>query len=197
MERPPKVEHSSHVEQSSKGVGYVLGCFVFKLLGWRLKGDLPKLNKFVISVAPHTSNWDFVVGVSVLLKLGIKLSFLGKHSIFIWPFSLLLKKIGGIPVERSSAHGVVQQIVSEFDKRDNMILALAPEGTRSKVERWKTGFIQIANQAECPVVPVGLNFKDKEVVFGQPIFMSGNIEDDLLTVQSFYQKDWAKNPQLY
>lgn len=117
-----------------------------------------RAKKFILAVAPHTSNWDFVVGISVMFALDIKINFLGKHSIFIGPFKYLLNNIGGIPVYRDKNYGVVEQLVNRCQQSEHFVLGIAPEGTRSKTSQWKSGFLHIAHQANIPVVPVSLDF---------------------------------------
>ncbi|MFC7158352.1 1-acyl-sn-glycerol-3-phosphate acyltransferase [Pseudidiomarina halophila] len=114
--------------------------------GWRIEGELPATRQAIIPVAPHTSNWDFFVGVFVMLALGLKLSFLGKHTIFRFPINSVLRWLGGIPVDRRSAQGVVGQMVDEFEQRHELILALAPEGTRKKSVSGKEAFCTLPGQ---------------------------------------------------
>lgn len=167
---------------------------LLKLFSWQIVGELPNENKFIMAVAPHTSNWDFIVGVLVKLHLQLKLNFLGKDAIFFWPFNLWLKSIGGIPIDRSSSHGVVGQMVGEFNQAEQLILALAPEGTRSKVNEWKSGFLHIANQASIPVVPVQIDYLNKQVIFLESRKISNDIERELYDFKALFDKQCAKNP---
>ena len=172
-----------------------LGVSVLKLLGWKITGEFPQKTKFICAVAPHTSNWDFVIGVAVMLALQLKLKFLGKKAIFIWPFRGLLKKIGGIPIDRGHRHGIVGQIVAQFKQNNQMVLALAPEGTRSKTTEWKTGFLHIANQANVPIVPVSLHFDRKEVFIQPATDISSDIASELTRIKQCFDHACAKNPQ--
>jgi len=172
-----------------------LGDTILSITGWKLEGELPQHPKLVLAVAPHTSNWDFFLGVALLFALRIKIRFLGKHSIFVPVVKQLLELIGGIPVNRKSARGVVGEVVKQFDSQDKMILAVAPEGTRSPKFPWKTGFLAIAHQAKAHVVLVGFDFARKRVVFG-PVFLSeGDFEDDMQKVYRFYSTVTAKYPE--
>lgn len=172
-----------------------LGNVILNITGWKFEGELPQHPKLVLAVAPHTSNWDFFLGVAVLFALRIKIRFLGKHSIFVPVVKQLLELIGGIPVDRNSAHGVVGEVVQQFNSQDKMILAVAPEGTRSPKFPWKTGFLAIAHQANAHVVLVGFDFARKRIVFG-PVFLSeGNFEEDMQKVYSFYSTITAKYPE--
>lgn len=163
--------------------------------GWRMNGQLPELRRAIIPVAPHTSNWDFFVGVFVMLALGVKLSFLGKHTIFRFPVNGILRWLGGIPVNRSSAQGVVGQMVTEFQQRQSLILALAPEGTRKKVSDWKRGFLHIAHQAQVPVIPVAFDFAKRSIDIGQPLMISADIEMELARVKAATAHAVGKNPE--
>jgi 1-acyl-sn-glycerol-3-phosphate acyltransferase len=171
-----------------------LGDTLLKVSGWKIEGKLPQEPKFVIAVAPHTSNWDFFLGVAVLFSLRIKIRFLGKHSIFVPVVKQLLEFIGGMPVDRRSKHGVVAQVVEEFDANEKMILAVAPEGTRSQVFPWKTGFLAIAHKADVPVVLIGFDFVDKKVLIGPNFKSSGDFQQDMTTVYGYYKNVPAKYP---
>ncbi|MDT0627985.1 1-acyl-sn-glycerol-3-phosphate acyltransferase [Alteromonas sp. W364] len=171
-----------------------LGDTLLKVTGWKIEGKLPQEPKFVIAVAPHTSNWDFFLGVAVLFSLRIKIRFLGKHSIFVPVVKQLLEFIGGMPVDRRSKHGVVAQVVEEFDANEKMILAVAPEGTRSQVFPWKTGFLAIAHKADVPVVLIGFDFVDKKVLIGPNFKSSGDFQQDMTTVYGYYKNVPAKYP---
>jgi len=163
--------------------------------GWKVVGDMPDVKKAIVPVAPHTSNWDFFVGVFAMLALGLKLSFLGKKEIFVFPVHQLLVWLGGIPVNRASPHDVVGDIAKQFEKREKLVLALSPEGTRSKVESWRTGFLYMARAARVPVVPVALDFAKKEIRIGQAIDIGDDLELGLTKVQAFTSQAQAKYPE--
>ena len=163
--------------------------------GWRIEGQLPDTRQAIIPVAPHTSNWDFFVGVFVMLALGLKLSYLGKHTIFRFPVNGILRWLGGIPVDRRSAQGVVGQMVEQFKQRDELILALAPEGTRTRVQEWKKGFIHIAKAAQVPVVPVAMDFARKVIDIRPPMMIIGDIDAELSRVKAAVAHAVGKNPQ--
>ena len=172
--------------------------FLFRLFGWRINGSFPgELKKYIIAVAPHTSNWDFPVGVAARSILRIqKARFLGKSQLFKPPYGWLFRALGGYPVERSTSHDLVDQVVKIFNSHEEFILALAPEGTRKKVEKFKTGFYYIAKKANVPIIPVGFDFGKKEVVLGQPLFPSDSIEADFEILYSFYRSIKGRNPEL-
>ncbi len=169
--------------------------WLLKTLGWQVRGELPNLKKLVVAVAPHTSNWDFVLTMAASLAMGVQISFLGKHSIFVWPLKKWLLAFGGIPVERSQHHGMVGQIVQEFAKRDQLIFGVSPEGTRKKVERWKSGFWHIAREAQVPIQLVGIDFASKQIVFGPTLTASTDFASDLAQMRVFFQQMTAKYPE--
>jgi 1-acyl-sn-glycerol-3-phosphate acyltransferase len=161
-----------------------LGQAVLSLLGWHIEGDMPDNPRFVIIAAPHTSNWDFVVGIAAKLALGLRVLWLGKDSLFRFPAGVFMRALGGMPVDRSSAHAVVSSVVQEFGRRDQLIVALAPEGTRKRVERWRTGFYHIAHGASVPIVTVALNWSERAIQIGPPFQTTGNLEADLPLLQN-------------
>ena len=163
--------------------------------GWEINGELPQQPKFILAVAPHTSNWDFFVGIAVMFSLNLKVSFLAKGSIFRWPIRSLLTAIGGIGVDRHHSHGVVGQIVEEFKANEKFILGIAPEGTRSKTAEWRTGFLHIAQQAHVPIVPVSLDFQKKEIRFHAAVTITGEINQELIEFKQVFSNVCAKKPQ--
>lgn len=171
-----------------------LGKTVLRLMGWGFSGEFSSHPKMIIIVAPHTSNWDFVIGLAVAFSLRLKITFFGKHNIFIPPFDRLLKRWGGIPVERSSNHGVVELMADEMRKADKMILCLAPEGTRSKVENWKTGFLHIAHKAKVPVFLIAFDYKKKHIEFGPVHKISEDIPHELNKIYQHYAGVQARFP---
>ncbi|GAA5136949.1 1-acyl-sn-glycerol-3-phosphate acyltransferase [Thalassotalea piscium] len=173
-----------------------LSAKILQWCGWRIEGQLPDCKQFIIAVAPHTSNWDFFLGILVMFRLQLKVKFLGKHSIFVWPVKGLLQRIGGIPVEREHRHGVVGQMVEYFERGHPLVLALAPEGTRSKVNHWKTGFLHIANQANVPVVPIAFDFRKKAVIIMPSVEVNEDIEQARIAFQQLFTDVCAKNPHL-
>jgi 1-acyl-sn-glycerol-3-phosphate acyltransferase len=164
-----------------------------RILGWRLEGGMPNLAKFVIIVAPHTSNWDFPVGVAAKLALRLRVTFLGKNSLFRFPLGILMRALGGMPVDRSASHDLVSGIVTEFSRRDQLVLVVAPEGTRKKVERWRTGFYHIARGANVPIVPVALDWGNRAVRIGAAVPTTGDVERDTASLQSWYSGVRGRN----
>ena len=163
-----------------------LGRAYLRLAGWRIEGAFPADPKYVVIVAPHTSNWDFPLGVALVFAVELRVSWLGKHSMFRTPFKKWLRWMGGIPVNRSASHGVVGECVRAFDAAPALMLALAPEGTRKGVSQWKSGFYLIALRAGVPIMPVGFDYRE-HVVRLMPLFKpSGNLEQDLPLIQGVF-----------
>ena len=159
---------------------------VLGLLGWRVEGAIPDLPKLVVAVAPHTSNWDFVVGAAAMFALDLRLAFIGKHTLFRWPFGAVLRWMGGIPVDRSQPHGLVHDAVRAFQAMDRRILAIAPQGTRSPVPRFRTGFLHIARGAGVPVVLAALDYGDKVVRLGPALTPGEDVEADRVRVEAHF-----------
>lgn len=172
--------------------------FVFKLMGWKTEGTFPTdIKKFIVAVAPHTSNWDFVIGVLARSVLNLqKAKFLGKDSLFKPPFGWLFRAMGGYPVNRSKSHDMVEQVAAIFDSHDEFYLGLAPEGTRKKVEKLRTGFYYIAKKAKVPIIPVGFDFSMKTVVVGKPFYTTDNFEADMNQLLNFYRNITGRNPEV-
>lgn len=142
---------------------------VFRLLGWRFEGEVPDIPKMVIIGAPHTSNWDFFLYLAALHHYRIRTHFLAKHSLFRWPFGIWFRVMGGIPVDRARAGGIVRQVREQFHARARMILVIAPEGTRGKAEMWKSGFLKIAEASDVPVVLASVDYPIKTLTMGPAI----------------------------
>ena len=152
-------------------------------MGWRIEGDVPDLPKMVIIAAPHTTNWDFIVGIAAKLALGLSVLWLGKASLFRFPLSGLMRALGGLPVDRATSNNVVVGIVRQFETRDQLVLGLAPEGTRKRVPRWRTGFYHIARGAHVPIVTVALNWEARALQIGPPFVTTGDADADLQELQ--------------
>jgi 1-acyl-sn-glycerol-3-phosphate acyltransferase len=174
-----------------------LGRALLRLAGWRIEGQLPALPKFEVIVAPHTSAWDVVIGVCGLLATGLQASWFGKHTLFRFPLSALLRWLGGEPVDRSAPHGVVDAAVKRFQTRAQWVLGLAPEGTRRRVVAWKTGFLRIAAAANVPIVPIWFDYRSRVIGIGAPVRPSGDADADMARVRGLYHKDMARRPALF
>jgi 1-acyl-sn-glycerol-3-phosphate acyltransferase len=163
-----------------------LGRFVLWLMRWRVEGEIPDRPKLVIAVAPHTSNWDFVVGAAAMFALDLRLNFLAKHTLFRPPFGGAMRWMGGIAVDRSSPHGVVGEAVAAFERSDRRVLAIAPQGTRAAGARYKSGFIHIARGARVPITFATLDYGARCVRLGPTYEPSDDIDAELRRVETFY-----------
>ena len=162
------------------------GRAMLRLMDWRVAGEIPDLPKFVVAVAPHTSNWDFVVGMAAMFALDLKITFIGKHTLFRWPIAGFMRWLGGVPVDRSASHGLVGQTVAAMDRLPESVVAIAPQGTRSPVRRFKSGFLHIAKGARVPVVLASLDYAARCVRFG-PVFTPGeDVDADLRHVEALF-----------
>ncbi|NCP63246.1 MAG: acyltransferase [Paraglaciecola sp.] len=172
-----------------------LGQKVLQIMGWKFQGEFPCHPKMIIAVAPHTSNVDFVIGLAVAFTLRLKITFFGKHSLFVPPFDRILRYWGGIPVERSKAHGVVDQMAEEMRNASQMILCLSPEGTRSRVEKWRTGFLYIAHKAQVPVCLVAFDYKKKQIELGPVLEIGDDVQRELNRIYRHFSTVHAKFPE--
>jgi 1-acyl-sn-glycerol-3-phosphate acyltransferase len=171
------------------------GRFLLWSMRFRVEGEVPDLPKFVIAVAPHTSNWDFIVGAAAMFALDLRLSFIAKHTLFRGPFARVMRWMGGIPVDRSSAHGVVADSIAAFSHVDRRILAIAPEGTRKHVARFKSGFLHIARGAGVPVMLASLDFGARCIRLGPTFDPDEDIEAEVRRVEAFFSGIHGKNPR--
>lgn len=171
-----------------KPVFYWLATVLLFLFRWETKGKMPDYKKFVIIAAPHSSNWDFVFTMLLIFKFKISVHWMGKNTMFKWPFRWLLKRLGGIPIDRSKKTNVVQTMVDAFGKSKELIITIAPSGTREKVMTWKTGFYHIANQAKVPIVCGFIDYKNNTIGIGPSLMPSGEIEADMGSIKTFYSQ---------
>jgi 1-acyl-sn-glycerol-3-phosphate acyltransferase len=173
-----------------------LGNMLLASRGWRIEGNLPPISKMVIIAGPHTSAWDLGVALSSEMAMRLDVSFFAKHSLFFWPFGSLLRAFGGIPVDRRANHDIVEQMAQRFEESDALILALAPEGTRQRVEQWKTGFYHIARRADVPIVPAVIDFEQRTVRFGPPVHPRGDQEAEVRELRGHFDGAVGKRPDL-
>lgn len=174
-----------------------VGLAVLRLFGWKLDVVLPNQPKMVVIAAPHTSNWDFVFGLAAILALQIRLHWFGKHTIFRKPFKGLLVKLGGIPIDRTASVGVVEQTTQQFQQKPQLLIGLAPEGTRSLAPKWKSGFYQIANAAQVPILVAYLDYQRKVIGLGPLVQPTGDYKADLARIQAFYRGIRPRHPEKF
>ncbi len=158
---------------------------------------VPTEKKYIILAAPHTSNWDFPVMLFISFVLGLKVYWLGKHTLFSWPQGMLFRRLGGVPVDRTSHHNLVDQVAAEFAKRQEMILLVPAEGTRKRTEYWKSGFYYIALTAKIPIMLGFLDFGRKYGGLGEMFWPTGDAEADIAQIAKHYHAGMAKHPERF
>ena len=172
-----------------------LGRSLHKVSGWKVEGEIPNLKKFILVGAPHTSNWDFVHALILIWAIDLKLNVLAKHTLFKIPFlKNILSGIGGIPVDRKNPQLVVDEVSKLTDGDGGAIIGLTPEGTRKRVEKWKSGFLRIAEQTESKIVLIGIDFDKKICSFSGFFDPTGDNDKDIKYIKSFYKKFKPKIP---
>jgi 1-acyl-sn-glycerol-3-phosphate acyltransferase len=166
--------------------------FFFKLAGWKIDGVMPAEKKYIIIVAPHTSNWDFMIGLCVRSIMRFDAKFLGKKELFGFPFGGLFRWLGGLPVDRSRNANLVDEVAQLFNEREKLIIAIAPEGTRKYVKKWKTGFYFIALKANIPILLASFDYPSKTVFASKPFYPTGNLKEDMKMIFEFYRNKQGK-----
>ncbi|MEO5830572.1 MAG: 1-acyl-sn-glycerol-3-phosphate acyltransferase [Rhodanobacter sp.] len=159
---------------------------IFRLCGWSLAGEFPDVRRAVLIAAPHSSWWDGVWGLLLKFGIGADIHFMGKQELFSGPLGGLLRKLGGMPVDRAAAKGVVEQMIDQFRVHEQLWLGIAPEGTRKPVKRWRSGFWHIAHDAGVPIVTVGFNYPDKTIGVGPLFHTSDDMEADMIRLRVYY-----------
>ena len=176
----------------------LLSKIFLKIMGWKLVGEVPKeVKKAVLVCAPHTSNWDFPLALASFAIAELKVNYFIKKSWFFFPMNLLFKATGGVPVDRTKNHGLVDSMTQLLQESDEMIIAVPAEGTRSWVPKWKTGFYHIAKSARVPIIMGFVDFKKKEFGFGPLLNLSGNFKKDMSKIQVFFEDKSGKFPKNY
>jgi 1-acyl-sn-glycerol-3-phosphate acyltransferase len=170
-----------------------LGRTILRLGGWHVAGSLPDLPKLVLIAAPHSSNWDGVWGFAAKLALGFEVRVLGKAQLFWWPLGPVLRRLGVIPIDRSSPQGTVGQAVAMIRASERIWYALAPEGTRKPVERWKSGFWKIAHEAQVPILPAYFHYPERRIGIGPLFHTSGDMAADIAALRAWYAPWMGRN----
>ncbi len=175
----------------------LLGRAYLKLIGWRVIGDPPVAPKYIIAVAPHTSNWDFPIGLATSWAAGLSVGFVAKEGLFRPPLGWLLKALGGIPVRRDRRQKLVEQIADAYRSRERIALAITPEGTRDRTEAWKSGFYHLASLADIPIIPAYLDWPTKTAAFGAALIPSGDVQADMSILRAFYAGKQGRFPDQF
>ena len=174
--------------------GQQIGTGVMNLLGWQVVGRYPDVPKLIIAGGPHTSYWDGIIAFSTVVSLDLDVRVIAKKPLFRGPMGYVMNWLHAIPVRQDTPEGTVDQMVQEFGRRDQLVVGVAPEGTRSKVEHWRTGFYRIDEKSGVPILTIALDYKTRRVVVGPTIIPSGNVKADFQKMWSFMRKATPKNP---
>jgi 1-acyl-sn-glycerol-3-phosphate acyltransferase len=184
---------SPNVPQLRPSIAAPISRWILIRCGWRMVGEFPDVPKLVAIAAPHSSNWDLVWGLLFKISLRLDVRFIGKREAFFWPLGSLLSAFGGIPIERDAKHGVVGEMRRQFDAHQRFWLAIAPEGTRKKVHKWKSGFWHIARDTNVPILPVYFHYPEKTIGLGPLIHPSDDVDSDMARIREFYKPWQGKN----
>ena len=168
---------------------------ILKIFGWQLDAKPPVEKKYILIGAPHTSNWDFPLGLLTFWTLDVKIYWVAKIQMFRGPLHYIFTALGGIPVNRAASHGFIDQVAKKIKQTEEMALAISPEGTRSKTKYWKSGFYYIAMAANVPICLGYINYKNKTLGLGSALYPSGDIEADMKIISDFYADIEGKRPE--
>lgn len=168
---------------------------LYKKLGWTKCVTVAHPDKFIICLAPHTSNWDFIIGQLYAQAEGFKINFLMKREWFFWPLGVIFKSLGGIPVWRSKHTSMTDNLAETAKTKDSFKLCITPEGTRSPNTEWKKGFYFIALKADIPILLYGVDYEKKKIVCTDSFTPSGNIDEDMPKIKSYFKDFKGKKPE--
>ncbi len=171
-----------------------LARIIFDRCGWRVIGNFPERHRFIIVAGPHTSNWDFVYGMLAVLALDVRIHWLGKNTLFRAPLKTTMTWLGGIPVDRGNPAGITDDIAEKLCRAPAMALVITPEGTRSKVGKWKTGFLRIARAADCLLLPATIDFATKTIALEPLIAPSEDADADIERIREIFARVRPRNP---
>jgi len=166
-------------------------------MGWKELVTVPRPDRCIICVAPHTSNWDFLIAELYYCAIGRTAGFLMKKEWFFWPLGSLFRRLGGVPVERSRKTSLTDQLAEKAGKARRFELAVTPEGTRSRVTTWKRGFYFIALKAKLPIMLYAIDYERKTIVCTQTLFPSGDVEKDMRTIMDYYRPFKGRHPEKF
>ena len=172
-----------------------IGKFFLTITGWKFKGAIPRSDRIILVAGPHTSNWDFLLALAFIFGLNLNVFWVGKHTLFKNGFSKIMRKLGGIPVDRASPELLMNEVSNIVKRQQGVIIAISPEGTRKKVERLKSGFLRIAKTTNSQILLAGIDFESKLIHLGKLFQPSGNTESDLLNVHNYFRQFKGKRPE--
>jgi len=168
---------------------------ILKTFGWQVSFSLPPRDKFVLIGAPHTSNWDFPLGLLGMWACGLRFNWVGKDTLFKGPLGLIMRAIGGIPVDRQGSTGFLKKVIDIFTSRDRFVMAIAPEGTRSLTKQWKEGFYRIALATGVPIALAYIDYPSKRIGIDRMLEPSGDIDADFIILKEYYRDKIGKRPE--
>ena len=168
---------------------------VLKIIGWQVSFSLPPRDKCVLIGAPHTSNWDFPLALLGMWACGLRFNWVGKHTLFMGPLGPIMRAIGGIPVDRLGSVGFLKKVIDIFASRDQSVMAIAPEGTRSLTKQWKEGFYRIALAAGVPIALAYIDYPRKRIGIDRLLEPSGDIDTDFMILVEYYHDKIGKRPE--
>ena len=184
---------ASFIQKSALAHGFAR--FILRLIGWRTHVIPPPASSYVLIGAPHTSNWDFVLALLLMAAEKIPIRIMGKDSLFRGPTGVMMRSLGAIPVSRDRKANLVDQIAAKFEQYDGLVVGLAPEGTRAKSTRWRTGFYYIALKANVPIAMAYLDYGNKVCGLGPSFYPTGDLQADFEIIRDFYTGIVGKYPQ--
>lgn len=190
--KPPEVTHQG---PTTGILTYWLARAMLQISGWDIDGELPVGKKFILIGAPHTSNWDFIFMLATSWIFRLKVSFMGKDSLFWAPLGWVMRALGGIPIDRSINKGVVDQVVKRFHESDKLVVVVTPGGTRGYRDHWKSGFYWIAHNAQIPLLCAYINFAKRKVHLGLSFVPTGDLQVDMDRIRTFFKQGEGLYPQ--
>jgi len=171
-----------------------LAATLLNLFGWKVSYTIPRIDRCVVIGAPHTSNWDFPLALLALRVIDLPFHWVGKHTLFKGPLGPLMRFLGGIPVDRRGQTGFTREIITLFQQRSQLALVLAPEGTRSRTDGWKSGFYHIAVGAGVPIALGYIDYRTRQIGIERLFTPSGDIESDFAVLQDYYRDKFGRYP---
>ena len=174
----------------------IIGRFCLRITGWKFVGDVPNLPHFIIIGGPHTSNWDFILAIAILWTVDLDVSIMGKKEAFWPPLGWIMRWLGTFPVDRQAPVGVIDQVAAKFDTHEKFVLGIAPEGTRKKVTRWKTGFYRIAMAANVPIFPITVNFRERTIFFNPILVATGDMDNEIALLRTYFDAGRGRHADL-
>ncbi|MDP6197650.1 MAG: 1-acyl-sn-glycerol-3-phosphate acyltransferase [Porticoccaceae bacterium] len=187
----------AHLRTNRSALTRWFGRTAYRAMGWKLEGKILDSERVLITAAPHTSNWDFVMGICAVLGINARVRWLGKHSIFKFGVTWFMRWLGGIPVNREKPDAVMGYVDAAVEKDNGVVIVVAPEGTRKKSTKWKTGFLRIAEKNDCKIQLGALDFPNKRIVLSDEFKPTGDHQADIATIIDYYRQFKGKYPDQF